>query len=89
MIYAQIFGIADKVAKQFKKLYPNVIANYEERYGYSYSDIMFVHTVSSSVMSSAISSRDRANAYSSGGGGFMSGGGRRGSFGGGGSMGSR
>ena len=31
LIYAQIFGIADKVAKQFKKLYPNEIEAYNER----------------------------------------------------------
>ena len=45
--------------------------------------------ISTSGMSTAISSRDKANSYSSGGGGFMSGGGGGGSFGGGGSMGSR
>ena len=82
LMYAQIFGIADKVAKQFKKLYPEVIEQYEERYGYNFTDYMFIHSISTSGMSSAISSRDRANAYSSGGGGG-------GSFGGGGSMGGR
>ena len=89
LMYAQIFGIADKVAKQFKKLYPNEIASYNERYGYDINDIIFINMISSSGMNSAISSRDRANSYSSGGGGFMSGGGGGGSFGGGGSMGSR
>lgn len=89
LMYAQIFGIADKVAKQFKKLYPDEINAYNERYGYDMNDIMFIHMISSSGMSSAISSRDKANSYNSGGGGFMSGGGGGGSFGGGGSMGSR
>ena len=89
LMYAQIFGIADKVAKQFKKLYPEVIEAYEERYGYNFTDYMFIHSISTSGMSTAISSRDRANAYSSGGGGFSSGGGGGGSFGGGGSMGGR
>ena len=89
LIYAQIFGIADKVAKQFKKLYPDYISDYNDRYGYGVDDIIFINTFSTSSMTSAISSRDRANSYSSGGGGFMSSGGGGGSFGGGGSMGSR
>ena len=89
LIYAQIFGIADKVAKQFKKLYPNEIEAYNERYGYGFDDILFINMISTSGMSTAMSSRDKANSYSSGGGGFMSGGGGGGSFGGGGSMGSR
>ena len=89
LIYAQIFGIADKVAKQFKKLYPNEIQAYNQEYGYGFDDILFINMISTSGMSTAISSRDKANSYSSGGGGFMSGGGGGGSFGGGGSMGSR
>ena len=89
LMYAQIFGIADKVAKQFKKLYPNEIADYNQRYGYDINDIIFINMISTSGISSAVSSRARANSYSSGGGGFMSGGGGGGSFGGGGSMGSR
>lgn len=82
LIYAQILGIADKVAKQFKKLYPEIIENNE--YGYTYGDIIFIHTISHSGMTSAISSKQRAESYSSGGGGFSSGGGGGGSFGGGG-----
>lgn len=85
LIYAQILGIADKVAKQFKKLYPEIIENPE--LGYSYSDIVFIRSFSYSAVSSATTSR--ANSYSSGGGGFSSGGGGGGSFGGGGSIGSR
>ena len=89
LIYAQVFGIANKVAKQFKKLYPEEIKDFNERYGYGIDDILFISYISSSGVSAATSSRDRANSYSSGGGGFMSGGGGGGSFGGGGSMGSR
>ena len=89
LIYAQIFGIADKVAKQFKKLYPDYIKDYNDRYGYGLDDIIFINMISTSGMNSAISSRQKANSYSSGGGGFMSSGGGGGSFGGGGSMGSR
>lgn len=82
LIYAQILGIADKVAKQFKKLYPEIIDNPE--LGYTYTDIMFIHMVSHSGMRSATTSQQRAQSYSSGGGGFSSGGGGGGSFGGGG-----
>lgn len=82
LIYAQILGIADKVAKQFKKLYPEIIDNPE--LGYTYTDIMFIHMVSHSGMRSATTSQQRAESYSSGGGGFSSGGGGGGSFGGGG-----
>ncbi len=82
LIYAQILGIADKVANQFKKLYPEIIDN--NTYGYTYSDIMFIHMISYSGMRSATTSRQRAQSYSSGGGGFSSGGGGGGSFGGGG-----
>ena len=76
LMYAQIFGIADKVAAQFKKLYPEVITDY------SYNSIIFIRTVSYSGMRSAYSAR--SNAYSSGGGGRSSGGGGGGSRGGGG-----
>ncbi len=82
LIYAQILGIADKVAKQFKKLYPEIIDNPE--LGYTYTDIMFIHMVSHSGMRFATASQQRAQSYSSGGGGFSSGGGGGGSFGGGG-----
>ena len=82
LIYAQILGIADKVAKQFKKLYPEIIENND--YGYTYSDFMFINAISYSGINSAVSSKTRAENYSSGGGGFSSGGGGGGSFGGGG-----
>ena len=72
LMYAQIFGIADKVAEQFKKLYPDIITDY------SYNSIIFIRTVSYSGMHSAYSARSRS--YSSGGGG----GGSRGGGGGGG-----
>lgn len=80
LIYAQILGIADKVAKQFKKLYPELIQNCN----YNYEDIIFIHAISNTGMSSASASKSRAESYSSGGGGFSSGGGGGGSFGGGG-----
>lgn len=81
LIYAQILGIAEKVAKQFKKLYPEILENPE--YGYTYSDVIFIHNISYSGVRSATTSKQRAQSYSSGGGGFSSGGGGGGSFGGG------
>lgn len=79
LIFAQILGIADKVAKQFKKLYPEIIENNE--LGYTYSDFRFINTISHNGMRSASQSKSRAESYSSGGGGFSSGGGGGGSFG--------
>lgn len=78
LIYAQIFGIAKKVAKEFKELYPDVIT---DEY---YNDIVFIHTISFSGVNAASTAKSRAESYSSGGGGFSSGGGGGGSFGGGG-----
>jgi len=78
LMYAQIFGVADEVAKQFKKLYPDVITDYD------YESVIFVRNVSYSGIRSANTAKQRAQSYSSGGGGFSSGGGGGGSFGGGG-----
>ncbi len=83
LIYAQIFGIAEKVAKEFKKLYPDVITD-----DY-YNDIIFIHTISYQGVQAASVARSRAQSYSAGGGGFSSGGGGGGSFGGGGGGGFR
>ena len=78
LMYAQIFGIAKKVAQEFKKLYPDIIT---EEY---YNDIIFIHTISYDGVRAASVAKSRAESYSSGGGGFSSGGGGGGSFGGGG-----
>lgn len=79
LIFAQLMGIAETVAKEFKDVYPEII---EQSHFTSYDYIMFVRTSSSSGISAAVST-SRANSYSSGGGGFSSGGGGSGSFGGG------
>lgn len=63
LIFAQILGIADKVAKQFKKLYPEII----EAYNYDFNDILLIHTISNAGISKAYSARSRAQSYSSGG----------------------
>lgn len=78
LMYAQIFGIAKKVAAEFKKLYPDVIS---DQY---YNNMIFIHTFSNSGVGAASAAQSRAQSYSSGGGGFSSGGGGGGSFGGGG-----
>ena len=81
LIFAQIMGIAHKVAKQFKDIYPEII---EQSSFTSYDYIMFVHMSSHKGMSAAETAKIRAESYTSGGGGFSSGGGGGGSFGGGG-----
>lgn len=73
LIFAQILGIAKKVATQFKKLYPEIIENYN----YDFDDIFLIYTISNSGISSANAASLNAGSYSSGGGGFSSGGGRR------------
>lgn len=85
LMFAYLFGIADKVAKQLKNLYPEVLA----QENFDYDTIVFVNYVSTRGVSAASSARSAAQSYSSGGGGFSSGGGGGGSFGGGGSMGGR
>lgn len=81
LIYAQIMGIAKKVATEFKNLYPEII---EQSNFNSYDNIIFIHTCSTKGISQANVAKSRAESYSSGGGGFSSGGGGGGSFGGGG-----
>jgi len=86
LMFAYLFGIADKVAKQLKNMYPEVL----EQANFDYDAIVFVNTISTRGVSAASSARAAAESYSSGGGGFSSGGGGGGSFGGGGgSMGGR
>ncbi len=84
LIYAQILGIADKVAKQFERLYPELLEDAYNGVGCSFTDFVFINSLAHASMHAAISSRQRAQSYSSGGGGFSSGGGGGGSFGGGG-----
>ena len=78
LMFASIFGIADKVAKQFKELYPDVIHDYD------YDNVIFINSISRTGVRAASVAKSRAQSYSSGGGGFSSSGGGGGSFGGGG-----
>lgn len=76
LVYATVFGIADKVLKQLKIVYPNMNEQMNvNTYGYMY---LMMNTDFSSSFSNAISS-SVSSAYSSasGGGGGFSGGGRR------------
>lgn len=82
LMFAYIFGIADKVAKQLKNLYPEVL---EDPNNYIDLDtILYINYLSNRSVNAASTAKSRAESYSSGGGGFSSGGGGGGSFGGGG-----
>ena len=75
LMFAYLFGIADKVMSQLKKLYPELL----EQNDIDYNTMRMVNTFSARTLSSL----DKARNYSAGGGGFSSGGGGGGSFGGG------
>ncbi len=73
LIDAQIFGIADKVAAQFKKIYPDYFiehATYYSNYAASYA---VIHSISKASTSGA-SSSSSSHSSSSGGGGSSGGG---------------
>lgn len=79
LMFAYIFGIADKVAKQLKNLYPEVLTN-QDNY-VDFDTLMYINYISTRSVNAATTARSRAESYSSGGGGFSSGGGGGGSFG--------
>jgi len=83
LMFAYLFGIADKVSKQLKDMYPEIAMQMQDE-NIDFSTIDFVTHISSRSVSSANSARNAAENYSSGGGGFSSGGGGGGSSGGGG-----
>jgi len=84
LVYATVFGIAEKVLKQLKIVYPNITNEvYMNNYTYMY---LMMNTNFTSTFSNAISTT-MSSSYSSstgGGGGFSGGGGRRSEDGGGG-----
>ncbi|MGD9558983.1 MAG: DUF2207 domain-containing protein [Oscillospiraceae bacterium] len=99
LIYAQLFGIADEVAQQFKQLYPDYFVQAAQQMGTSVDmfDIMMINHITRSF-SHAMYTGYRAgynasrssSSFSGGGGGFSGGGGRfSGSSGGGSSSGGR
>lgn len=93
LIYAQLFGIADKVAKQFKKLYPEGFAQFAQNHGMN--DVLFMNTINysrlvtahaySNALSRKIAAEQRQRSSGHGGsssigfGGGFSGGGHGGS----------
>lgn len=88
LVYATVFGIADKVLKQLKVVYPEILdESYLSSNGYTYLYLMysprfntsFINTLNNSVRNSYNSATNYSSG-SGGGGGFSSGGG----FGGGG-----
>ena len=85
LMFAYLFGIADKVAKQLKNMYPEIY----EQGNFDYDTFIFINSMTTSSVRAATSASSAAESYSAGGGGFSSGGGGGGSFGGGGSMGGR
>lgn len=87
LVFATAFGIADKVLKQLKVIYPQITdTEYMASHGYTYMYLMYSHNINHSfinTLNSSVSSTYSSVNYSSGsggGGGFSSGGG----FGGGG-----
>ena len=84
LVYATVFGIADRVLKQLKIVYPNITEQMDlNTYGYMY---LMMNTNFSNSFSNAITT-SMSSAYSSasgGGGGFSGGGGGRTVDGGGG-----
>ena len=88
LMFAYLFGMAEKVAKQMKNLYPKEIEKLEQQ-GMDIGTIMYIDHLSTASVHAATAARAAAQSYSGGGGGFSSGGGGGGSFGGGGSMGGR
>lgn len=88
LVYAQLFGIADKVAAQFKKLYPAEFAQVANETGLDSTTFIYMmnwtNNISTHSFNNAVS---RAGSVSGGGGGASFGGGggfSGGGFGGGG-----
>lgn len=88
LMFAYLFGMAEKVAKQFKNLYPEIVREMEAN-NLDYGTFVYINNISTRTVHAASAARQAAESYSGGGGGFSVGGGGGGSFGGGGSMGGR
>ena len=91
LVYAQMFGIADKVASEFKKLYPNVYEQVSNEVGGNLMNtIIWTNRYSNHVYTSGLYTPPSSTGSSrSGGGGFTSIGGGGGFSGGGHGGGSR
>ena len=86
LMFAYLFGIADRVSKQLKDMYPEIWEHPDANGSVmlDYDMIRFVNHISTKSVYAASSARSAAQSYSAGGGGFSSSGGGGGSFGGGG-----
>ena len=73
LMFAQMFGIAKEVAKEFEELYPKVIE--ENGYNYDFVDVLFISNFAYMGIARANSAASMSS-YSGGGGGFSAGGGR-------------
>ena len=88
LVYAQLYGIADRVAKQFKKLYPAEFESLVQEMGMAsdmdlLSTIMYINLLGHRTSASASNAQAEAEARDNGGGGFSSFGGGGGFSGGG------
>ncbi|MEG1418390.1 MAG: DUF2207 domain-containing protein, partial [Oscillospiraceae bacterium] len=68
LVFAALFGIADKVAEQFKDLYPKYFERYESSGPDMLSTILIANSIANSASSAANSSRSAAESTSGGGG---------------------
>jgi len=93
LIFAELFGIADRVAEQFKRLYPDYVNRVQGDWGDDrstgnlFAALAVTHTFSQSMYSGYTAGQSAAS--SSGGGGFSSSSGGGGGFSGGGGAGGR
>ena len=69
LMFAYLFGIADKVAKQIKNLYPELM----EQENIDYNTILIINNISTSTVNAASAARSAAESYHGGDGGFSSG----------------
>ncbi len=91
LIFAALFGMADKVAEEMKSMYPDFAersAFYNDRYDMM-TTIRFSYMMNNAIYSGYSAGASAASMRSSGGGGFSSGGGGGGFSGGGSGGGSR
>ena len=83
LVYAQLFGIADKVAQQFKKLYPSEFAMVAQSSGMDVSTMIYTMNWTNSMSTRAFNSAAARTGSISGTGGHTSFGGGGGFSGGG------
>ena len=83
LVFAQLFGIADKVAKQFQKLYPAAFEQLAKQSGMNATTFLYAMNWTNHVSARAVSNASAKAGSASGGGGHSSFGGGGGFSGGG------